>query len=45
MHSLSDEQLFDSYKKALELELDKEFIRLLEEELMKREIAFFDNEY
>ncbi|QGH34465.1 sporulation histidine kinase inhibitor Sda [Gracilibacillus salitolerans] len=39
MHLLSDEQLFDSYKKAMELNLDKEFIQLLEEEIKKRNIC------
>ncbi|MCT2536544.1 sporulation histidine kinase inhibitor Sda [Aquibacillus koreensis] len=36
MHSLSDKQLFDSYKKGIELNLDKEFIDLLEKELKSR---------
>lgn len=38
MEDLHDEALLMSYKKAKELNLDKDFIRLLEEELEKRNL-------
>ncbi|MCE7792033.1 sporulation histidine kinase inhibitor Sda [Salipaludibacillus sp. CUR1] len=37
---LNDEQLFEVYKNALDLNLDEEFIRILEEEMGKRSIIF-----
>ncbi|RKQ34733.1 sporulation histidine kinase inhibitor Sda [Oceanobacillus halophilus] len=36
MYSLSDELLYDSFKKALELNLEEEFINLLELEMKNR---------
>ncbi|TDF95819.1 sporulation histidine kinase inhibitor Sda [Paenibacillus piri] len=38
--NLNNDHLLASYKKALELELEKAFIELLEKELMKRGIVF-----
>ncbi|MFC4388426.1 sporulation histidine kinase inhibitor Sda [Gracilibacillus marinus] len=36
MENLSDELLIESYRKATELELSYDFIRLMEEELKRR---------
>lgn len=36
MRNLSTEILLDSYRKAIELELEKSFIDLLEEEIRQR---------
>jgi len=38
VRSLSDELLLESYKKALEMDLDKLFIKLLEQEIKKRNL-------
>lgn len=38
LHLLSDEHLIEAYYSAIQLNLDKEFIRLLAEELEKREL-------
>ncbi|MFC2950020.1 sporulation histidine kinase inhibitor Sda [Virgibacillus sediminis] len=38
MKHLSDELLVHAYKKALAMELDRDFILLLEEELERREL-------
>jgi hypothetical protein len=38
MINLTDESLKDLYKKAIELNLDKEFISILIDELNRREI-------
>ena len=38
VYSLSDKELFDSYEKAIELNLDKEFIQLLEQEIKDRNL-------
>lgn len=38
MEDLSDEILVDSYKKALNMDLKKDFISLLEIELVKRNL-------
>jgi hypothetical protein len=38
MNNLSDDSLKDLYKKAMELDLDKEFIAILLDELNRREI-------
>ncbi|WP_373893275.1 sporulation histidine kinase inhibitor Sda [Virgibacillus natechei] len=40
MENLSDELLVDSYKKALNLGLNQDFIRLLEIELVNRKLQF-----
>jgi developmental checkpoint coupling sporulation initiation to replication initiation len=38
MHLLSDEALLDAYMKAIHLGLEREFIDLLVEEIIKREL-------
>ncbi|WP_249870756.1 sporulation histidine kinase inhibitor Sda [Oceanobacillus saliphilus] len=38
MHYLSDQMLMDAYKKAKELKLEKDFLELLKEELIRRKI-------
>ncbi|WP_186576476.1 sporulation histidine kinase inhibitor Sda [Aquibacillus kalidii] len=47
MEHLSDELLLESYYKANELELSKEFIQLIEKEIQRRsllhEIQYFAN--
>lgn len=40
MKQLSDQLLIDTYEKALKLNLQKEFIQLLEEEIKSRNIRF-----
>lgn len=40
MEYLSDELLVDSYKKALDLDLNRDFIRVLEIELVRRKLQF-----
>ena len=40
MEKLSDQTLFASYFKAIELKLDKDFILILEEELKRRGLPF-----
>jgi hypothetical protein len=39
MHKLSIEQLLEVYKEAVELNVNKDFIRLLSEEINKRLIT------
>lgn len=41
MDKLSDELLIESYFKAKELRLGKEFIRLIEQEIQKRSLTRF----
>ncbi|MDL4841467.1 sporulation histidine kinase inhibitor Sda [Aquibacillus rhizosphaerae] len=47
MEHLSDELLIESYYKANELDLSREFIRLIEKEIQRRslihEISYFAN--
>ncbi|MBY7144045.1 sporulation histidine kinase inhibitor Sda [Virgibacillus sp. NKC19-3] len=38
MEYLSDELLVDSYKKAMDLGLNQDFIRILERELVRRKL-------
>lgn len=40
MEYLSDKLLIDSYKKALDLDLNQDFIRVLEKELVRRQLHF-----
>lgn len=40
LEKLSNDYLLEAYKKATELNLDKDFILLLEKELLKREIKY-----
>ncbi|MBP1969457.1 developmental checkpoint coupling sporulation initiation to replication initiation [Virgibacillus natechei] len=40
MEYLSDKLLIDSYKKALDLDLNQDFIRVLERELVRRKLHF-----
>lgn len=39
MECLSDELLFEAYTKAIELELNTDFIRLIQDEINNRELA------
>ncbi|MDC3415830.1 sporulation histidine kinase inhibitor Sda [Aquibacillus salsiterrae] len=39
LHSLSNHQLIEAYQDAIKMELDAEFINLLEEELKDRNIT------
>lgn len=39
MQSATNEMLFDIYEKALEQNLDKEFIKLVEEEIKRRGLS------
>ncbi|MEC2159721.1 sporulation histidine kinase inhibitor Sda [Virgibacillus halodenitrificans] len=43
MDFLSDKQLADAYQKAFELNLDKNFLHLLEEEINKRKFGSIKN--
>lgn len=40
MRLLSDESLLETYFKAIDLDLEEEFIRLLLEEIQRRNIEF-----
>nr|WP_319017915.1 sporulation histidine kinase inhibitor Sda [Priestia megaterium] len=40
MENLNDQTLLESYFKAIELKLDKDFILILEEELKRRGLPF-----
>ncbi|WP_274363877.1 sporulation histidine kinase inhibitor Sda [Paenibacillus thermotolerans] len=40
MRLLSDESLLETYYKAIDLDLEEEFIRLLLEEIQRRNIEF-----
>lgn len=39
MKSLSDDLLYESYTKALEIKMDESFIKLLKEELKRRGLS------
>ncbi|KHD86818.1 sporulation histidine kinase inhibitor Sda [Heyndrickxia ginsengihumi] len=38
MHTLSDELLIESYYKAIELKLSKDFIKMIEKEIKRRSL-------
>lgn len=45
MKKLSDELLIECYQKALELNLENDFIRLIEKELRQRSLTHFIQTY
>ncbi len=38
-HNLSDSLLIEAYKRAIELSLSKDFIKLLEKEIIRRNLS------